>query len=183
MKVRHRRRMQGVPPGCMQQCLPMYQAPVSLASAEPRVSDESSVRLPAHTFANLATELYANFRDLAELRERYTSSHGHKAKCLLERVQAAACEQMSLLERHLDQQDLLASFRRLYVEIRSALVTVQGVCGLAETGLLLREPTGAYWQFGNALLSLWRSCQAIAASMTKHEGLDRSGSVPRVLSA
>jgi len=183
MKVRHRRRTQGVSPGYMQQCLPIYQEPVSSVSAAPVVSVEPSVQLPAHTFVHLATELYARFRDLAELRERYTASHGKKANCLLECVQEAACAQMSLLERDLAQQAMLDRFRRLYVKIRSALIIVQSVCGLAETGLLLREPTGAYWQFGNALLSLWRSCQAIATSLTQTEVIDRSVSAREVLSA
>lgn len=182
MKARDRRtRMQMPPQGYVQELWPLDQKP-AVPGAAPSVSDEPSAQLPAHPFAHLATELYAQFCDLAELRERYTAPHGKKARCLLERVQEAVCVRMSLLERDLAQQVMLDRLRRLYMECRGALVTVQDVCGLAETGLLLREPTGAYWQLGNALLSLWRSCQAIAISLTKQERIDRFVLAREVLS-
>ncbi len=184
MKARdRRRRTKGIPPGYIQQCLPMYQAPVAPAAPASGVSDEPLVQLPPHTFANLATALRAAFYDLAKLRAHYMTAHGKKAERLLERVQEAVCEQMTLLEQQRNQQSMLDRLRRLYVECRGALVTVQGVCGLVETGLLLREPTGAYWQFGNALLLLQRSCEDIAIHFTRNESLDQSISARGVLSA
>ena len=187
MKTRHRRtrsRRPGMPSqGYVQELLPLYQKPVVLASDTPAVSDTPSVPLPVQAFANLATALYAAFRDLAELRERYTTLHGKRAERLLERVQAVVCEQITLLEHHLDQQELFAALRRLSVEIRGALVFARGVCGLCEAQRLLHEPTGTYWQFGNALLALWRSCQAIATHMTKNEVIDTPISALSTLSA
>ena len=184
MKARDRRtRTQMLPQGYVQELLPLYQKPVAEASVAPGLSDEPSAQLPTHAFANLATALRAAFCDLANLRTHYTVLHGKKAERLLERVQAVACEQMALLEQQWNQPPLLDRLRRLYVECRGALVTVQGVCGLAETGLLLRDHTGAYWQFGNALLLLQRSCEDIAIHFTRNESLDQSFSARGVLSA
>jgi transcriptional regulator GlxA family with amidase domain len=156
--------------------LPLYQKPAPEA-VTPAISDKASL------FDHLATDLYAQFRDLAELRARYTVSHGKRAQRLLEHVQEVVSAQMNLLERERGQQQMLERLRRLGVECREALVIVRGVCGLAETGLLLREPTGTYWQFGNALLALWRSCQTLAREMAQQERLYRVSSAPGVLSA
>ncbi len=179
MKARYRRRRTEMPPpGYVQELLPLYQKPVAKAATAPDVSKAPSEQPPTPTFARFARALQAAFYDLAELRECYTAAHGKKAKCLLERVQEAACMQMTLLEQQQDQQPMLDRLRRLVVECRDALVTVQGVCGLAETGLLLRDHTGAYWQFGNALRRLQHVCEDIAA----HEAT-QSRSAHHVLSA
>lgn len=177
MKAHGRRKhLSGPPPGCVQELLPLYQkpAPEMVTSAVP---DKASL------FDHLATDLYARFRDLAELRARYTVSHGKNAQSLLEHVQEVVNAQMNLLERERGKPRMLERLRRLVVECREALVIVRGICGLAETGLLLREPTGTYWQFGNALLALWRSCQALAREVAQQERPYRSDSAPGVLSA
>lgn len=171
-----RKRTSGPSPGCVQELLPLYQKPAPPA-VTPAISDKASL------FDRLATDLYTQFRDLAELRTRYTVSHGKNAQSLLERVQEVVSAQMNPLERERGQQRMLERLRRLVVECREALVIVRGICGLAETGLLLREPTGTYWQFGNALLALWRSCQALAREMAQQECLYRVSSAHSVLSA
>jgi hypothetical protein len=158
----------------------------------PVVSHFALLSLSAQTFGDLATALQAAFCDLAILRHQYTALHGNRAERLLERVQEVVCEQIALLDSRLDWQDLLVALRRLYGETRCALVTVRSICGLAETGRLcwLENPgrlvcdqTGAYWQFGNSLLALQRSCQAITTYLTKKTVFDRPASARAALSA
>lgn len=170
-------RIQKQPQGYMQELLPLYQKPA--AKAVPEAFAETALP-PTSIFVSLAASLQAAFSDLAKLRVHYTVSHGEKAERLLKHVQAVACEQMDLLEQQEYQQQQLTRLRRLYVECRGAMVTAQGVCGLAETGLLLCDHTGTYWQFGNALLLLKRSCEDLAIH---YESLKQSRSACRELSA
>lgn len=170
-------RIQKQPQGYMQELSPLYQKSTTKAVLE--ASAETALP-PASLFVSLAASLRAAFGDLAKLRVRYTVLHGEKAERLLKHVQAVACEQMDLLEQQAHQQQQLTRLRRLYVECRGALVTVRGVCGLAETGLLLCDHTGTYWQFGNALLLLKRSCEDLAIH---YESLKQSCSAYRELSA
>jgi hypothetical protein len=165
-----RRRIADFPPGYVQELLPLYRklaVPVATSARSEQVFD------------HLAEELDAQFSSLARLRARYTVSHALLAKRLLEQVQEVAFAQMALRE----QQPMLDRLRRLARQCQEALVTVCGVCGLAETGLLLRDPMKTYWHFGNALLELRRSCQVLAREMAKGDSVYQSCSVSSMLSS
>lgn len=183
MKAHQHKRRDEVLQGYLQPCLPMYQVPEAVTPSETGATDESPGQICWQMFASLARALRATFGDLAERREYYTTSYGKKAERLLEHLQWIVSDQLSLLERRCNQYAMHERLRRLYVECKEALVTVRGVCGLAETGRLLCDPMGTYWHFGFSLRKLQRSCEDIAARSKPSKTKDTSFSAPGVLSA
>lgn len=176
MKTRsHRPRRRGgdMPPvGYLQPCLPMppapapVQVPMSVTTPIPEGPEPHPVSL-IQTWTGLAEAFTAAFTDLAALRERYSTLHSHKAMRLLTHAREIVSGQIGDLDDHSDQPGLPYRLRSLYRLIGEAMVLVKGIGGLAETGRLLTEPSGMYWQGGQALLTLQRACQDVAALCQK----------------